>query len=189
VQVNNAILRTSQVSSAITLLNQQGSSVIQGSMQLIPVSNSIIYVRPFYAQSRQEGGFPQFQFVVVYSQGTGDAYCGQTVQDGLNQLLKLEPATPCSSQLTTGPGTTGTGTTSTTTTTTTPGSATTIPSTTGPTTTTIPPATGTKEQLLDQAAKDLDDAQAALTSGDLAGYQRLVNAARTAVKQAQTAPG
>ena len=48
----------------------QGSRVIQGSLQLIPVGNSIlIYVRPFYVQGRQSGSFPQFQFVVVYSAG------------------------------------------------------------------------------------------------------------------------
>jgi len=113
VQVNNAILRTSAVSTAITLLNQQGSSVIQGSMQLIPVGNSIVYVRPFYAQSRQEGSFPQFQFVVVYSQGAGNAFCGQTVEDGLNQLLGLAPTTACS--ISTTPGGTGSDTTTTTT--------------------------------------------------------------------------
>ena len=80
VQVNNAILRTAAVSTAITLLNQQGSSVIQGSMQLIPVGNSIVYVRPFYAQGRgNKAAIPQFQFVVVYSQGSGNAFCGQTV--------------------------------------------------------------------------------------------------------------
>ena len=116
VQVNNAILRTAAVSTAITFLNQQGSSVIQGSMQLIPVGNSIVYVRPFYAQSRQQGSFPQFQFVVVYSQGSGNAFCGQTVEDGLNQLLKLTTATTqsCLSNATTGD--TGSDTTPTTTT-------------------------------------------------------------------------
>ena len=41
VQVNNDIIRTTAISQAITLLNQQGSQVIQGSMQLIPVGNSI----------------------------------------------------------------------------------------------------------------------------------------------------
>ena len=58
VQVNNAIIRTSAISTAITLLNQQGSQIIQGSMQLIPVGNSIVYVRPFYAQGRGSGAYP-----------------------------------------------------------------------------------------------------------------------------------
>jgi uncharacterized membrane protein (UPF0182 family) len=183
VQVNNAILRTPSVSTAITLLNQQGSSVIQGSMQLIPVGNSIVYVRPFYAQSRGTGSFPQFQFVVVYSQGSGNAFCGQTVQDALSQLVGLTGATGCSISAPTGAS--GGSTTTTTPPTTTPGTATT---TTLPPSTTIPPAAGSKQQLLDQAAAKLDQAQTALDNKDLGTYQRLVEEARTLVKQAQQKP-
>jgi uncharacterized membrane protein (UPF0182 family) len=179
VQVNNAILRAPLVSSAITFLNQQGSSVIQGSMQLIPVGNSIVYVRPFYAQSRQAGAFPQFQFVVVYSQGTGDAYCGQTVQDGLDQLLQLTPRAPCSVQASTGDN----GTTSTTTTTTTP-TATTKP---GSATTTVPQ--GGTQDLLNQAAAKLDQAQQALANQDLGTYQKLVKDAHDLIRQAQQKAG
>jgi uncharacterized protein len=175
VQVNNAILRTPAVSTAITLLNQQGSSVIQGSMQLIPVGNSIVYVRPFYAQGRGTGSFPQFQFVVVYSQGSGNAFCGQTVQDGLNQLLGLTDATACSISAPTS-GNVGNTTTTTTTPPTTP--------TTSPVTT-VPPSTGSVQDLLNQAAAKLDQAQAALTAGDLGQYQALVNEAKQLVKQAQ----
>ena len=43
-------------------------------MQLIPVGNSIVYVRPFYVQGRGSGAYPQFQFVVVFSQDYG-AFC------------------------------------------------------------------------------------------------------------------
>ena len=71
VQVNNAIIRTPAISTAITLLNQQGSQIIQGSMQLIPVGNSIVYVRPFYAPGPRQRGYPQFQFVVVFTQDYG----------------------------------------------------------------------------------------------------------------------
>ena len=96
VQVNNQIIRTATISTAITLLNQQGSQVIQGSMQLIPIGNSIIYVRPFYAQGSGEGSYPLFQFVVVFSQDYG-AYCGQNVQDALDQMLAQhgEPPAAC----------------------------------------------------------------------------------------------
>ncbi len=183
VQVNNAILRTPVVSTAITLLNQQGSSVIQGSMQLIPVGNSIVYVRPFYAQSRQSGSFPQFQFVVVYTQGAGNTFCGQTVEDGLNQLLGLTDPTACSiAAATTGSDGSTPTTTTTTPPTTAPGTATT---TVPPATTTIPPATGSAQDLLNQAAAKLDQAQTALEAGKLGEYQDLVDQARVLVKQAQ----
>jgi hypothetical protein len=85
-------------------------------------------------------------------------------------------------------GGTGTGSPGTTTTTT-PGTATTTPATTAPTTTTIPPAAGSAQELLNQAAKDLDDAQTALTKGDLGEYQRLVNDATLKVKQARQKSG
>jgi uncharacterized membrane protein (UPF0182 family) len=156
-------------------------------MQLIPVGNSLLYVRPFYAQGRGQGSYPQFQFVVVFSQDYG-AFCGQTVQDGLDQMLgRANPVTTCNVSSGAASGGTGTGspTTTTTPTTTTPGTATTAP----PATTTIPPAAGTKQQLLDQAATDLDNAQKALAAGNLGEYQRLVDDARTKVKQAQQKPG
>jgi len=183
--VNNQIIRTATISTAITLLNQQGSQVIQGSMQLIPIGNSIIYVRPFYAQGSGEGSYPLFQFVVVFSQDYG-AYCGQNVQDALNQML-AQTASPCSVSA----ANTGSNGTSTTTTTTTPGSATTAPATTAPTTTTVPPGVGTKQDLLNQAAAKLDQAQAALDQNppDLGKYQQLVTEAAQLVKQAQQKSG
>ncbi len=186
VQVNNQIIRTAAVSTAITLLNQQGSQIIQGSMQLIPVGNSIIYVRPFYAQGRGEGSYPLFQFVVVFSQDYG-AFCGPTVQDALDQMVgRKDRANQCNVSGTL-PGTS----TTTPTTTTTPGATeTTTPATTAaPTTTTVPPAAGSVDELLQQAAAKLDQAQTALENGNLGQYQQLVDDARTLVKQAQQKQG
>jgi uncharacterized protein len=186
VQVNNNIVRTGAISQAITFFNQQGSAVIQGSMQLIPVGNSLIYVRPFYTQGRGEGSYPLFQFVVVYSQGYG-AFCGPTVQDGLDQMLGRKNAvTTCNVSSGAASGGTGTGSPGTTTTTT-PGTATTTPATTAPTTTTVPATTDSKQDLLNRAADALDRAQAALEDNDLGTYQQLVEEAQTLVKQAQTA--
>jgi uncharacterized protein len=186
VQVNNEINRTSQISSAVTLLNKENSRVIRGSMQLIPVGNSIIYVRPFYVQGTGEGGFPQFQFVAVYSQGKG-AVCARTVSDGLDQLFDRVPeendctaltqtaATPTNPPTTSEPG-------SSTTTTTAPPSSTTV----------VPPATGgsTVEDLLAQATVKLDQADQVLRStGDLGQYQRLVTEAKALIQQAQQLGG
>jgi hypothetical protein len=59
-----------------------------------------------------------------------------------------------------------------------------------PTTTTTIPSTGnaTKDQLIDQAAKALTDADTALRNGDLAGYQAKVKEAQTLISQAQSLP-
>ncbi len=183
-QVNNQILRTSAISAAITLIGRQGSSISQGSLQLIPVGNSIVYVRPFYARGTGTANFPQFQFVVVYSQGPG-AFCGQTIDDALDQLLaRTPPAATCNISAASTGGDNGTTTTTTTTTTTAPGTATTEPAST---TTTVPPTTGSRQDLLNQAAAKLDQAQQALDNQDLGTYQKLVDEARTLVKQAQNA--
>ena len=58
VQVNNDINTDAEISSQLTLLNQQGSTVIQGSMQLIPVGDSLIYVRPIYVESARPRQLP-----------------------------------------------------------------------------------------------------------------------------------
>jgi uncharacterized membrane protein (UPF0182 family) len=184
VQVDNEINRTPTISSAITLLNQQGSRVIRGSLQLIPVGNSIIYVRPIYVQGAGSGSYPKFQFVAVYTQDLG-AVCAQTVNDALNQLFGNEATatacnvttngTPVPSPLQPSTSTT-TPSTSTPTTTTTPGPA-----------TTAPPTNETQQQLLNDAYNLLNQAQAALQAGNLGTYQNDVNQAQTKLQQAVNA--
>jgi uncharacterized protein len=142
-------------------------------------SSSLIYVRPFYVQGRQNGSFPQFQFVVVYSQALG-AVCAPTVTEGLDLLFSGAVQTTCNLA---NPGNTqGNGNTSTTTTTTTPGSSTTTP---GPTTTTIPATPGSVRDLLNQASAKFTQADAALAAGDLGTYQALEKQGRDLVAQAQ----
>ncbi len=145
VQVNNTILNTDTISSRFTLLNQQGSSVVQGSMQLLPIDDSIIYIRPIYVVSRG-GRQPAFRFVAVFYAGT--AVLGTSVEDALKKfpafsgLAPENPTTP---------------TTPTTPTPTTPGQ----------------PETETVAALLEQASKVYDEAQAALRQGDFARYGEL----------------
>jgi len=93
VQIDNRIKSTPAVSQQLTLLNQQGSTVIQGSLQLIPVGNSILYIRPFYVQAAGSSSYPQFRFVVVAYAGQ-DPVLASTVNDGLAQLFGQAPSTP-----------------------------------------------------------------------------------------------
>ncbi len=160
VQIDNRIKSTPAVSQQLTLLNQQGSTVIQGSLQLIPVGkNSILYIRPFYVQAAGESSFPQFRFVVV-SYGGQDAVLASTVNDGLAQLFGQPPAQPL-------PG----------------GGA--APTTPTPT----PPAGGNVQDLLNQAAAKYQQAQDALRQGDLGTYQQLINQVGDLINQAQQAAG
>ncbi len=59
VQVNSTILNTSDISQKFTLLNQQGSSVVQGSLQLIPIEDSLLYIRPIYVVSANSAASPR----------------------------------------------------------------------------------------------------------------------------------
>jgi uncharacterized protein len=93
VQIDNRIKSTPEVSRQLTLLNQQGSTVLQGSLQLIPVGNSILYIRPFYVQAAGASSFPQFRFVVV-AYGGQDPVLAPTVDQGLAQLFGQAPAAP-----------------------------------------------------------------------------------------------
>ncbi|MEX1008484.1 MAG: UPF0182 family protein [Acidimicrobiia bacterium] len=164
VQVNSEMNRASPISQAVTLLNQQGSRVTQGSLQLIPVGNSLLYVRPFYAQGRGSGSFPQFQFVAVFTQDFGQAVCAQNVNDALNQLFgQADRSASCNVAITgVQPGTP-----TSTTTTAPPGTVTTTP---GPTTT-LPAST---QELIALASKTYGDAQDALKAGDFARYATLI---------------
>ncbi len=57
------------ISPQITLWNQQGSEVIQGTLVVVPVEESLLYVRPLYL--RAEGGkSPELKRVIVSYQNT-----------------------------------------------------------------------------------------------------------------------
>jgi uncharacterized membrane protein (UPF0182 family) len=158
-QVNNAFATNPVISQQFTLLGQQGSTVIQGGLQLIPINNSLMYIRPIYVQAASGSQLPAFQYVVVY-------YAGRTVLDtsldgAMAQLFQGKPPLA--------PGQTGQNSGGTTTTTTQPPG-------TGTTTTTTPiPGNATVLSLVQQATAAYNDAQAALKTGDLAGYQRAVD--------------
>ncbi|HEX7095455.1 MAG TPA: UPF0182 family protein, partial [Acidimicrobiales bacterium] len=62
--VSGSINAKQEIASQVSLLNQQGSTVEYGDLLLIPVDNSILYVRPLYVRSR-DSNFPGLQFVIV----------------------------------------------------------------------------------------------------------------------------
>lgn len=52
------------ISKDITLLDSKGSQVYLGTVQVLPIADSLIYVRPLYVSSTQIG-FPQLRYVIV----------------------------------------------------------------------------------------------------------------------------
>jgi len=57
------------ISPQITLWNQQGSQVIQGTLLVIPLEESLIYVRPLYLKA-SGGRIPELKRVIVAYQNT-----------------------------------------------------------------------------------------------------------------------
>jgi uncharacterized protein len=90
VQVNNEINSEPEIAERLALLTRGGSSVIQGSMQLIPVGDSIIYVRPYYVQSSGQSSFPTFRYVAVFTEGE-EPVLAETVPEALASLITGEP--------------------------------------------------------------------------------------------------
>lgn len=173
-QVDNTIRTTEEISQRFTLLGTQGSTVIQGSLQLIPVDDSILYIRPVYVQANSGPRIPAFRFVVVVY---GDrAVIGDNLSNALAQIPEITGQAPPDG----GPGRPG-GTTTTTTTTT--------PPATGPggtTTTTAPPAGGV-DALLDRAGRAYAEAQEALKDGDWARYGELMDEVGRLIDEARRA--
>ena len=54
-----------EVASLQTLLSQRGSSVLFGELLLIPIEDSILYVRPLYVQAEGDSTVPELERVIV----------------------------------------------------------------------------------------------------------------------------
>jgi uncharacterized membrane protein (UPF0182 family) len=63
-QIVNRILQDQVISPQITLWNQQGSQVIWGTLMVIPIEESLIYVRPLYLRS-SGGRIPELTRVIA----------------------------------------------------------------------------------------------------------------------------
>jgi uncharacterized protein len=90
---------TQKISSQISLLNQNGSSVELGNVLMIPISGSLLYIQPLYVQSSRNS-FPELQGVIaVYGKqaalGTGgtDANAQAALQDALTQVFQAPVST------------------------------------------------------------------------------------------------
>jgi uncharacterized membrane protein (UPF0182 family) len=174
------------ISSVFTPLDLRGSEVIRGNVQLLPLGNSIVYVRPVYVEGQGEGQFPRLRFVALAYGGRstlvdfqGEEIEFTTVQQALQGLVAgevpTEPTEPTEPSEPSEP--------------TEPGATTTTP-------TTRPPPSGSVDELLADAAAALDAAEAALDAGDLGEYQaqvseakRLLDAARALTAPTTTAGG
>jgi uncharacterized membrane protein (UPF0182 family) len=144
-QINSRIQQTPEISRDRTLLNSQGSSVIDGNLLVVPVGDSFLYFQPWYLKSTTTSqALPELKKVILTDASTtGSVAYQSTLADALAQLVGERQPTPS-----------------------TPGQP------PGPTTTGPPPALA---GLVSQALQHYAAAQDALKRGDLATYGNEMN--------------
>ncbi|MGH2790016.1 MAG: UPF0182 family protein, partial [Actinomycetota bacterium] len=69
-QINNLINQNEEISRDITLLSDQGSTIIFGSLVNLPINDSILYVQPLFIEASSTaavdgGGIPELQRVIL----------------------------------------------------------------------------------------------------------------------------
>ena len=83
-QVVARINQDQVISPQITLWNQQGSQVIQGTLLVIPIEESLLYVRPLYLRGHG-GRIPELKRVIVAYQNT--IVMEETLEGALDRLF------------------------------------------------------------------------------------------------------
>jgi len=154
--VDADIAATQKISSQISLLNQNGSSVDLGTLQFVPVGNSMLYFRPLYVSSSRNA-FPQLDYyIVVYAgaQGQSQVAFDTTLSAALTDLFQVQ----LPGQSSTGPS---------------------QPSTSSPS------LSAHVQALIAQASQDFQQAQTDLKSGNFAAYGNDVSALGSILQQLQ----
>ena len=64
-QIESRIDQDTGISQQLTLWDQGGSKVIRGTLLVIPVEKSVLYVEPLYLAAEAGGGLPQLKRVIV----------------------------------------------------------------------------------------------------------------------------
>jgi hypothetical protein len=83
-QVVARINQDQVISPQITLWNQQGSQVIQGTLLVIPVEESLLYIRPLYLRAAG-GRIPELKRVIVAHQN--QIVMEETLEASLERLF------------------------------------------------------------------------------------------------------
>ncbi|MCA1563649.1 MAG: UPF0182 family protein, partial [Acidobacteria bacterium] len=76
------------ISPQITLWNQQGSQVIQGTLLVVPVEESLLYIRPLYLRA-SGGRIPELKRVIVAYQN--NIVMEETLAQGLERIFGSGP--------------------------------------------------------------------------------------------------
>jgi uncharacterized membrane protein (UPF0182 family) len=150
-QVKARINQDAYLSQQITLWNQQGSRVLRGSMLVIPLGQSLLYIEPIFLQANQSPT-PELRLVVLATQER--LVYGTTFQEALTRLIATGVSE--TSGATTTPATTPN--------TAQPSTPAGLPNQ-GAQAPVTPGTTGTQQQLIDRAARDFEEYQRLTSQG------------------------
>jgi uncharacterized protein len=166
-QVDNLINNDTAIAPILTLLRQQGSTVQFGSLVILPIEDSLLYVQPLFVTASSDTetaeGIPELKYVALVL--GEEVVMAETFDEALAALLDLEPTDPTPTP-TPSPGVTPS-----------PGAS--------PTPTPEPPSDSELEELVEKAGKLYDRAQEALADGDFEEYARLIEKLGRLLSQAQ----
>ncbi len=92
-QVDARIDQDSYISQQLTLWGQRGSQVIRGSLLVIPIESSLLYVQPLYLAAEDKGGLPELRRVILAYEN--NVVMEENLELGLQRLFggKVAPST------------------------------------------------------------------------------------------------
>ena len=64
-QIEARIDQRGPISKQLTLWNQQGSHVVRGTLLIIPIANTLLYVEPLYLEATSPGALPELRRVIL----------------------------------------------------------------------------------------------------------------------------
>ena len=90
-QIVARINQDQDISPQLTLWDQQGSEVIQGTLLVIPIEEALLYVRPLYLRA-SGGRIPELKQVIVAYQN--QIVMEETLDQALNQIFRDDQSEP-----------------------------------------------------------------------------------------------
>ena len=84
-QVDARINQDSYISQQLTLWGQHGSQVIRGSLLVIPIERSLLYVQPLYLAASDKVGLPELRRVIVAYEN--EVVMEENLEIALNRLF------------------------------------------------------------------------------------------------------
>ena len=162
---DNTIKSEPSISQQLTPLNQQGSEAILGQVQLVPIADSLLYVRTLYVKSDRPNSVPEVRRVIVVHGNRAEMK--PTLREALAALFGAAPETLEEGLDESGAGAGAAG-----------------DDDGGASGSEPPPADASVDELLAQAEAAFAAADAALTAGDLATYQSELELAQDLIEQA-----